>query len=557
MQIDLNTGAESHYPIMRRATWIIGLLLVAAVGSGCLDTGPKSRPAPSTSPTLPPHDEGPVTNDTLTADFDFLPVVPVKGQLVQFRDRSSDTDFDITEYAWDFGDGTGSTARSPTHRFATPGPFAVTLRVKNAADQVVPVTHIVQVTNPPTGTDDPTPTPGGNETPPGPEDYPLFGAPKVVQGVNGGEPSLAIDSGGRIFINPIGRLYRSENEGQSFTELDYLNVISGDSHVTVDADDRVWVSDLGGLTVPLYGSILVWTSENHGASFTKGNPAASDTVLNDRQWLAVHEGGVGYLLYRDCTVLVPPASCVTLGSFLTRSLTGGVDWTPTGKVFTWTSYPFVDPNDGTLYIVQSDGTTVRVSVSTDQGVSFTERQVTNSFTETGNIFVSGDVDDAGNVYVAWVDRDSSQYDVWMSYSTNKGATWSKTFRVSAGLGTTVFPWITAGGDGKVAVGWYGTDVVGEPDSVGSGAGWYVYAGVSQNAHDAMPTFATARATDVVHAGNICTSGTGCGGADRDLLDFLSVDLMPDGRVAIAYADDGGTSNARTMFVLQNGGPLSR
>jgi len=58
------------------------------------------------------------------AAFKFSP----GGLLVAFRDTSVGQ---VTSRQWDFGDGTTSTAQSPSHTFAKPGYYAVTLRASN------------------------------------------------------------------------------------------------------------------------------------------------------------------------------------------------------------------------------------------------------------------------------------------------------------------------------------------------------------------------------------------------------------------------------------------
>ena len=51
------------------------------------------------------------------------------GLLVAFRDVSAGQ---VTSRKWDFGDGTTSTRQSPSHTFAEPGYYAVTLRAANS-----------------------------------------------------------------------------------------------------------------------------------------------------------------------------------------------------------------------------------------------------------------------------------------------------------------------------------------------------------------------------------------------------------------------------------------
>ncbi len=63
---------------------------------------------------------------SVEADWSFQ-VVRQEDRVVAFRDRSYGN---ITSWHWDFGDGTESTERHPTHRYEKPGEFIVTLRVE-------------------------------------------------------------------------------------------------------------------------------------------------------------------------------------------------------------------------------------------------------------------------------------------------------------------------------------------------------------------------------------------------------------------------------------------
>jgi PKD repeat protein len=47
----------------------------------------------------------------------------------RFTESSSDADGEVAAWAWEFGDGASSTSREPTHRYATPGSYTVTLTV--------------------------------------------------------------------------------------------------------------------------------------------------------------------------------------------------------------------------------------------------------------------------------------------------------------------------------------------------------------------------------------------------------------------------------------------
>src|SRR5207245_3231909 len=62
--------------------------------------------------------------------------------------------------------------------------------------------------------------------------------------------------------------------------------------------------------------------------------------------------------------------------------------------------------------------------------------------------------------------------------------------------------------------------------------------------------AQAQASDhVIHHGLICTTGVECSTTgDRSLLDFFQVAVTPDGRAAIAWADDHVLHGVRQIYV---------
>lgn len=79
---------------------------------------------------------------TLYAAFTFSPAKPAAGQAVLFKDASSGKP---TGWAWAFGDGASSGLRSPSHAFAEPGSYPVSLMVSNAQGQQRSVTRTIVV----------------------------------------------------------------------------------------------------------------------------------------------------------------------------------------------------------------------------------------------------------------------------------------------------------------------------------------------------------------------------------------------------------------------------
>ncbi len=93
----------------------------------------------------------PVANVAPTAAFTFSPASPTARQTVAFTDRSTDPDGTISQWAWNFGDGSSSNKRSPTHAYSTGGAFTVRLTVTDndgaraTASQTITVQHICSV----------------------------------------------------------------------------------------------------------------------------------------------------------------------------------------------------------------------------------------------------------------------------------------------------------------------------------------------------------------------------------------------------------------------------
>jgi len=220
---------------------------------------------------------------------------------------------------------------------------------------------------------------------------------------------------------------------------------------------------------------------------------------------------------------------------------------------------------------------VFLSYSDDNGVTWTSTTVYNdpcapnppapptnpSLCQDGSeIFTPLAVDNAGNVYVAFVRRDISvpnpEYDIDLAWSTDGGNSFSGGTHTSPGparkvnsdTGTHYFPWLAAGGNGGVDVVWYGTpyvEGVGElnkPAAAPGSAVWNVYMAESLNVPAGAPFVQVKVSTHPIYFGDICTTGIFCGvapttfnwGQDRILLDDFGVAVGPDGGARIAWTD---------------------
>lgn len=91
---------------------------LTVAGPGGTDTATRSAGVSAKQPPL--------------ANFDISPSNPLTGRAVQFTDVSSPGSAAITTWAWDFGDGTTSTERNPSHIYTARGDYEITLTVSSA-----------------------------------------------------------------------------------------------------------------------------------------------------------------------------------------------------------------------------------------------------------------------------------------------------------------------------------------------------------------------------------------------------------------------------------------
>ncbi len=367
----------------------------------------------------------------------------------------------------------------------------------------------------------------------------------------------------------------------------------GDADFAVNAPDpnNSAIPNLALSSLTLAPGVTATNSRNRGDSFfTPPNVVAALVPVDDRMWNdAPDDPSTVYISYHDLA---------TFNIEVQRSNNGGLTYTAgLGEAIDAATLPAagnitpiasanvaaqikVDhntsscPSRGNLYVafVAPDSATenatsaplrsVYVGVSTNAGlnaptITFADRKVFTSppgspgATNGGNnIFPALAVDNFGYVYTVWSDNQS----VFLSSSSDLGNSWTSPVRVNQD-GTVgksnVFPWVAADANGHVVVTWLGSSLAGNSNNVavmqptctdGSSdcwAQWTVYMAESVNGHAAIPSFTQHIASDhFIHAGTVCTNGTGCSNGDsRALADFFQVALDPQHRANIAFADD--------------------
>jgi BNR/Asp-box repeat protein len=257
--------------------------------------------------------------------------------------------------------------------------------------------------------------------------------------------------------------------------------------------------------------------------------------------------------------------------------------------------------------------TLWVSYSDDGGMTWTPQQAFDAGIghDTSTPFVGFTLDDQGDPYFGFatnlnsnpatcsaestagtVQSDTScEYDMYVVWSQDGGGSWDgggglipgsarTPYRVNppSESGTHFYPAIAAGDPGQVDVAYLRTTEIVPTDSLGkadpggcAGPGpangnpttyppicsWNLYAGQSLNltASPGAATWTTTRVTPTaMHVGDICNLGIFCvdPNSNRNLLDFITEALDPQGCAHIAYADD---NTANTLQAAnQTSGP---
>ncbi|MDQ1698299.1 MAG: hypothetical protein QOG34_162 [Frankiaceae bacterium] len=198
-----------------------------------------------------------------------------------------------------------------------------------------------------------------------------------------------------------------------------------------------------------------------------------------------------------------------------------------------------------------NGTQYLVAVSTDGGTTFTYRPVVVDPSNAVLVWAATvSTDAAGNVYFTWSDAHNS----YLNVSHDGGTTWSKSKKLNAPKTAAVYPTVAGGKAGRVDVAWYGTGragnsndskVMGKPNADGS-APWYV---ILARSTDGGGTFKLRTVSQVIHRGELCTGGSGCGDTNsRNLLDDFGLAISPTtGLDSIAYTDDQPQGEGGTTF----------
>jgi hypothetical protein len=412
-----------------------------------------------------------------------------------------------------------------------------------------------------------------------PTQDPIFGR-AVVEEQGGGDCHIAVGQvTHRVFFvdlsGPDETINVSDDQGQTFRSAP---LGSGLAPGTID--DRPWlaVDELRpDATKKVYDSFIDYTDIV--------NPTLAVAISNEDGELGTYGEGP----CNAATVNVPPPTDATptvcpdpFDKMLQVAGPTVVDLYRTHNVY----IPFIRGTSIVPGLTAGPPWSLWIARSTDGGNTWTRSQVALLGDHNpSNIFPEMTVDRGGNLYFTWSQSQGpledvsghsgffGEQDVYYAYSTDVGTTWSPPIDLTKETGdSAVFPWMVAGDPGQVDLVYYkantglnsnaaGVDANGNPCDPDSDAGcadnpsvWNTYFAQSQNALNTGANFKSVQITDHPnHLGQICTLGLACSG-DRNLADFISVDVDHLGAANVVWTDTNNSNNdARIKFSRQVAG----
>jgi hypothetical protein len=407
----------------------------------------------------------------------------------------------------------------------------------------------------------------------------------VAPAVRSAEPKVFVDSRthpATIYVAAPAsstRLWRSTDGGRTFKAMAATQGGSGDSDVVVDDKGVLYAADLFNASGQF--SFPVSTSFDRGRSYARIVEAAPGQQGLDRQWIASNGAGhvLGTARNDDLTLLAWVSTDAALtfdGPFVVaRNIT--------------IQGPIVSGPGHVYYTIYGAGDGIHYARSRD-GIHWITGLVAAG--HASSLFPVIAVDKASDLFAVWSEDAGALSGglVYFARSTNGGRSWSRPAALSPtrpdGFGTTrstVFPWVVAGGKGKVAVSYaiarqsVGPDV--GSDGGGPQTSWDLMVAQTSNALAARPAWSTSVAARGFHQGSICTGGTSCVGPqqfgfvnvptpfDRRDLDFAGAGADASGNVYVAFnrdrpqtsgnPNDVVTSQTDIVLARQTGGPKLR
>jgi hypothetical protein len=321
---------------------------------------------------------------------------------------------------------------------------------------------------------------------------------------------------------------------------------SNDPYIYVDKwTDRIMKFDMHALL----GMTVEW-SDNEGDSFSPPTVATSVYSVQDHQTItsakypaALHETTWVYCINGNA----PHPLC-------SSSFDGGSTWSPevSGAPLLCQSGGLTAHLEGGVNgnfyrgNIGCNGEGYSIYRSTDGGYTWSEHPLPTTESGTADTWNGEEaqvaVDDEGNVYAMWMGYDNMPY---IAYSRDAGDSWSEEMMIAppTNISGTGFPVITAGGEGRIAMGYVGEEGLNQ---------WHAYMTVITDVFSENPLMTTTRVNDIDDPIDVeadCGYNR-CGG----LGDFLDMSVDQYGRPWFGLSHN---LEDRGIFATMSDGPSLR
>lgn len=423
-----------------------------------------------------------------------------------------------------------------------------------------------------------------------------------IYGLTQAEPSIKVDGTGRMYVaapaaNVIGcemwRVSSTDLADQSFIVPPDDGIGGGDCDLAISKAVPAGQSFATVSMSSLYlANLVVAASTDGGVTFTAPNPIGSQISGNDREWMASAEPGVVYMSYHLLVTNNIQVSKSTDGG-RTFALANPLPGPGRGQAIDAAHLPqalynnelgpivvdfhstaatkpvytiFTAPHSASENAGSGDGSThtfnrdVFLASSFDGGATWTDSTIFAGPIERtyDHIFPALAIDSGGGFWAAWASDEEHVY-VAHGVGGSRGVTWSAPKQVdSAPTLANVYPWLVGGASGVADLVWYsGTSTDPALTNNDPSNHWNVrFAQLGWAAKTGVTVKSNVVASDhPIRNGDICSKGVLCDPTQtgRNLLDFFQVALTPDGRAAIAWADDHLTPGAQIYVTVQCSG----
>lgn len=395
------------------------------------------------------------------------------------------------------------------------------------------------------------------------------------------EPSLGIDSKGRIYVSAIfgfpgnvtapgTPVWRSTDGARTFSRHSTASagplataLSGGDSALVLDKRDYLYATDLW------LGDDSISVSTDQAQSWF-GSPV-SHRMVGDRNWLAYSRkddaiyqiwNGVDALYVARADVggpLAEKAALMFSNNYRVAAETAGLPGQYVRADTAWPGGIAVDQQTGTVYATWSDQNGIAVAVSQDKAATWSithlpGSKVTGSYLDTAWNYAPITVDARGNVYVTWTQIAGGQVaapdgiTVRVAVAPRGLQRWrSLTLPTRP---TAVFAQLALRGVDDIAVAWVDAAERGNPNSSASfkASTWRLQYAEITGLAAGRPQLTSRTVDPVVHTGTLFV---GTQGGDRGMGDFFSMAITPSRDVVMAWArGQQGSSQPRVALVTR-------